>query len=179
MESNQLRPALQAGALPLELPKRGAAEGNRTLLTRETTEPHPRCARPQANDLVRVERIELPFTASETAALPLDDTRSWSTRPESNRLPLRWQRSVLPTGPRVQWQAVKESNLRLRVWNPGGHHDLRPMAPGEGIEPPASAVTVRRPYQHEHPWKKGCAADANVIQSTPTARKTVWHWQMS
>ncbi len=32
----------------------------------------------------------------------------------------------LQAGPRDHWQAVKESNPRPRVWNPFGHHDLRP-----------------------------------------------------
>lgn len=79
------------------------------------------------------------------------------------------------------WSKQQDFHLRLRDTNPGvlivtpcrqklvdpgglepphlllarqvpSQFGYRPMAPGEGIEPPASELTARRPYQHEHSW---------------------------
>ena len=69
--------------------------------------------------MVDRKRIELSSSACKAEILPL------------NYQPNQQQRSVSYAGTLQRpccWQDVEESNLCLWIWNPGGHHDLRPSS---------------------------------------------------
>lgn len=118
---------------------------------RESNPPRVACKaslHPSAIPVVEPARVELALLRCQRSVLPLDDgpvvTVRWNRR-ESNPHPClaKAVSSHWTTTPSLR--AGKESNLVLRIWNPIGHLDLRPVrrARSPGALQRLVAVTIR------------------------------------